>query len=176
LTRSVDKDVDDFETRKLEAMRPLMFEAGAALWDCQGFEYGLALQLYYFARLGIAGLDAAALKRILDNDDKRTAGYLVAMMKKHLLNSPIAATVAIETAIDEGLEARNLLIHRVLIDNAEMFVTPESRAALVKKIRALRRKVNAADKKLRPVIALLSGLVEGETMQEIERKVRDTFF
>ena len=77
-----DKD-DDYEARKLEAMRPLMFEAGAALWDCQGFEFGLALQLYYFSpRLGVAGLDAAALKRILDNDDKRTAGQLVDMMKE----------------------------------------------------------------------------------------------
>jgi hypothetical protein len=46
----------------------------------------------------------------------------------------------------------------------------------VEKIRAPRRKVNAADKKLRPVIALLSQLVEGENMQEIEQKVRDTFF
>jgi hypothetical protein len=170
-----DKD-DDYEARKLEAMRPLMFEAGAALWDCQGFEYGLALQLYYFARLGAAGLDAAALKRILDNDDKRTAGYLVAMMKKHLLKSPLTVIANIETALDEGLKARNLLIHRVLIDNVEMFVTPESRAALVEKIRALRRKVNAADKKLRPVNALLGELVEGENMQEIEQKVRDTFF
>jgi hypothetical protein len=170
------KDDDDYEARKLEAMRPLMFEAGAALWDCQGFEFGLALQLYYFARLGVAGLDAAALKRILDNDDKRTAGYLVDMMKKHLLKSPITVTVNIATAIDEGLKARNLLIHRVLIDNVELFVTPESRAELVKKIRALRRKVNAADKKLRPVITLLSQLVDGENMQEIEQKVRDTFF
>ena len=64
----------------------------------------------------------------------------------------------------------------MLIDNVELFVTPESRAELVKKIRALRRKVNAADKKLRPVIVLLSQLVEGENMQEIEQKVRDTFF
>jgi hypothetical protein len=172
----VDKDDEDYEARKLEAMRPLMFEAGAALWDCQGLEFGLALQLYYFARLGVAGLDAAALKRILDNDDKRTAGQLVDMMKKHLLKSPITVTVNIAAAIDEGVKARNLLIHRVLIDNVEMFVTPESRAELVKKIRALRRKVNAADKKLRPVIALLSQLVDGENRQEIEQKVRDTFF
>jgi hypothetical protein len=172
----VDKDNDDYEARKLEAIRPLMFEAGAALWDCQGFEYGLALQLYYFAQLGVAGLDAAALKRILDNDDKRTAGQLVAMMKKYLLKSPITVTVNIETAIDEGLKARNLLIHRVLIYNAELFVSPEGRAALVEKIRALRRKVNAADKKLRPVIVILSQLVDGENMQEIEQKVRDTFF
>jgi len=172
----VDKDDDDYEARKLEAMRPLMFEAGAALWDCQGFELGLALQLYYFARLGVAGLDAAALKRILDNDDKRTAGQLVDMMKKHLLKSRTTVTANIATAIDEGLKARNLLIHRVLIDNVELFVTRESRAELVKKIRALRRKVNAADKRLRPIVALLSQLVEGENMQEIEQKVRDTFF
>jgi hypothetical protein len=171
----VDKD-DDYEARKQEAMRPQMFEAGAALWDCQGFEFGLALQLYYFARLGVAGLDASALKRILDNDDKRTAGQLVDMMKKYLLKSPITATVNIATAIDEGLKARNLLIHRVPIDNVELFVTPQSRAELIKKIRALRRKVNAADKKLRPVIVSLSQLVDGENMQEIEQKVRDTFF
>jgi hypothetical protein len=108
------------------------------------------------------------------------------MMKKYLLgqqdvllvdgDTQATATVNMEKAIDEGLKARNLLIHRVLIDNVEMFVTPEGRGALVKKIRALRRQVNAADKKQRPVIALLGQLIEGENMQKIEQEVRDTFF
>ena len=55
-----DKD-DDYEARKLEAMRPLMFEAGAALWDCRLRVRAGSAALLFFRRLGAAGLDAAAL-------------------------------------------------------------------------------------------------------------------
>jgi hypothetical protein len=160
----------EFDARKLEAMRPLMFETGAALWDCQGFEFGLALLLYHLARLGVVGLDAAAMKRILDNDDKQTAGQLIGLLRKH-------TTVGdgIETALGEGLKARNLLIHRVLIDNVELFMTAESRAALVKKIRAMRRQVKKADKAVQPFIVAFSAALDDEHMQDIQQQVRDTF-
>ena len=99
-----------------------------------------------------------------------------AMMKKHLLKSPLTVIANIQTALDEGLKARNLLIHRVLIDNVEMFVTPESRAALVEKIRALRRKVNAADKKLRPVTGLLADWSKVRTCRRSSKRCGTRFF
>jgi len=63
--------MDDFEVRKKELLTPLLFEAGAGLWDCQGFEYGIALLLYHLARHGVAGLSVEQLSAVLDDDEKR---------------------------------------------------------------------------------------------------------
>jgi len=49
--------MNEFEKRKREVLQPIYFEAGAALFDCQSFEYGIAYLLYLFARFGAEGLD-----------------------------------------------------------------------------------------------------------------------
>jgi hypothetical protein len=132
--------MDEFEARKRELLRPLFFEAGAALLDCQHFEYGLALLLFHLSRFGTKNLEPTAMRRILDNQDKKTAGQLIQILKKHSTVSP-----GIETALAEGLESRNTIIHRVLADNIEMVPRAETRTVLVKQIRQLRRKVRNAD-------------------------------
>ena len=57
--------MDDFEAKKRELLQPVLFEAGAALMDCQGFEYGVALLLFHFGRLGTLGLDPDKLADVL---------------------------------------------------------------------------------------------------------------
>jgi hypothetical protein len=42
--------MDEFDKKKKELLQLLMFEAGAALLDCQHLEYGVALLLHQFAR------------------------------------------------------------------------------------------------------------------------------
>lgn len=49
--------MDQFEKRKRKVLQPIFFEAGAALFDCQSFEYGIAYLLYLLARFGAGGLD-----------------------------------------------------------------------------------------------------------------------
>ncbi|MFT4578699.1 MAG: hypothetical protein ACI9UO_001522, partial [Nitrospinales bacterium] len=44
--------MDEFEQKKREILQPIYFEAGAALFDCQAFEYGISYLLYLFARFG----------------------------------------------------------------------------------------------------------------------------
>jgi hypothetical protein len=162
--------MDEFDRKKIELLRPLMFEVGAALMDCQGMEYGIALLLFHFARMGNPGLDPAALSRVLDNQDKKTAGQLIHLLKKHMKVSP-----GIEAALAEGLDARNLIVHRVLIDNVESFPFPEKRAQLTKNIRALRRKVRHADKLLQPFIVGLSEVLDGVKQDELEKEIRELF-
>jgi hypothetical protein len=85
------------------------------------------------------------------------------MLKKHLTVSE-----GIEQSLDQGLAARNRLIHRVLIDNVAQFARAETRAALVKEIRALRRKVNKGDKLLGPFILVFNEVLDGVTTQSVE--------
>jgi hypothetical protein len=160
--------VDDFEARKKELITPLLIEAGAALCDCQQFEFGIALLLFHFSRLGSDGLDTANILLILDNKAKKTAGQLIVMFKKHLKLSP-----GIEEALEAALSARNFLIHRSLIDNAEQFAKADTRMALIKEIRRSRAKVQKADKMLQPFILGLSAALDGVEHAKIEMEVRD---
>jgi len=159
--------MDDFEARKKELFQPLLFEAGAALLDCQGFEFGIALLLFHFARLGTVGLDPKKVSLILENQDKKTAGQLIVLLEKHLTVSE-----GIETALEEALAARNTLVHRVLIDNIEQVTQAETRASLVRDIRALRTQVQKAAKLLRPFVLAFGEALDGVQQQEIEQEVR----
>jgi hypothetical protein len=161
--------MDEFEAKKKELLQPLFFEAGAALMDCQTLEYGVALLLYHFALHGISGLDLKALARVMENQDKKTLGQLVSMLKKS-----VKISSGIEDALKEGLDARNLIIHRILADNVESFPYPEKRRALIKEIRRLRRKIGAADEILRPFIMYFSSLV-GVDQDKMEKEVRAVF-
>jgi len=161
--------MDDFETKKKELLQPLMFEAGAALMDCQAFEFAIALLLFHLSRLGAISLDFQKVGQILDNTDKKTAGQLIDMFKKHFKVSDDS-----EKALESALEARNRIIHRVLIDNVEQFIQPEKRAALIKEISNLRRTVRKVDEMLRPALLSLGELV-GVDHKAMEAEVRQLF-
>ena|SRR5487761_183897 len=162
--------MDEFEKRKRELLRPLMFEAGAALLDCQHLEYGLALLLFHLGRLGAKELTPEDTFRILDNQDKRTAGQLIHMLMKHTIVSP-----GIESALKEGLNARNVIIHRVLADNVEMFPRAVTRDQLTKEVRRLRRKVRDADKTLSPFIEAFSAALDGVQKEQMEKEIKALF-
>lgn len=159
--------MSDFEARKKELLQPLLFEAGAALMDCQGFEFGIALLLFYLARLGTEGLDPTKVSLILENQDKKTAGQLIALLKRH-----ITVSEGIETALEEALAARNTLVHRVLIDNIEQLAHAEKRSSLVLEIRVLRAKVQKAKKLLHPFVTAFGEALDGVQQRKIEQEVR----
>ena len=162
--------MDEFDEKKRILLQPLYFEAGAALHDCQGFEYGIALLLFYFGRWGTNGIDPSKISLILDNKDKKTAGQLISLLKQRL-----EVSNGIEAALDKALSARNLLIHRVFIDNVERIPDAQTRAVLVKEIRALRRTVRQADAMLRPFIMGLGEVLDGVDAKVFEAEVRRLF-
>lgn len=159
--------MNKFDNQKKELLQPLLFEAGAGLLDCQGFEFGVALLFSHLARLGSIGLDPTKVLLILENQDKKTAGQLIVLLKKH-----VKVSEGVETALEEALAARNTLIHRVLIDNIEQVAQAETRTSLVLKIRALRTKVQKAKKLLHPFVVAFGEALDGVEQQKIEQEVR----
>lgn len=159
--------LDDFEARKKKLFQPVLFEAGAALLDCQTFEFSVALLLFHFARLGAIGLEPGKISQILDDKEKRTAGQLVSMLRKHIKVSP-----GLETGLEEALKARNYLIHRVFTDNVERMRRPEGRQELVREIRSRRAKVRKAHERLGKFIIAFSAALDGLDQKTIEREVR----
>ena len=69
--------MDEFEQRKRNLLQPIYFEAGAALYGCQSFEFGIAYLLYLFSRLGVTGLDTKRAESTLEDEEKKTAGQLI---------------------------------------------------------------------------------------------------
>lgn len=110
------------------------------------------------------------MSRILDNQDKKTAGQLIHMLKKH-----VRVSAGIETALAEGLGARNVIIHRVLADNIEMLIKADTRATLLKEICRLRRLVRKADAVLQPVIIGFSEALDGVEQAKVEADCRTLF-
>ncbi|QFY42995.1 hypothetical protein F6R98_10520 [Candidatus Methylospira mobilis] len=162
--------MSEFDTRKKALLEPLFIEAGNALMDCQTFEYGLTLLLFHLARLDSITLDPQKVALILENQDKKTAGQLIAMLKKKANVSD-----GIEKALEVALASRNTLIHRILIDNAEKLPQAETRASLLKEIRSLRANVQKADKKLRPFIHAFGLELDGFDNRQFEAEAKATF-
>jgi hypothetical protein len=161
--------VDEFEARKRRLLQPLFLEAGAALLDCQTFEYLVGLLLYY---LGLLHGDTGLYKKmdlILDNVDKKTAGQLIVLLKKHVIVSE-----GIENALEKALRARNQLIHRVMVDNFQKIVREEPRAALVKEVRRLRGQVKECEKTLTPFLEFFEESL-GIKYKEFEKQIRENF-
>ena len=149
-------------------LTPLFLEAGAALYDCQGFEFGIGLLLFHLARLGARGLNAYRLRAILDNDEKKTAGQLASMLKSHL-----DVSEGIREALEDALAARNRLIHRILIDNSERMLDATERQRVIAEIRDLRRRVQRADKMVRPFIEGLSAAIDGVDFEALRSEAKD---
>ena len=161
----------EFETKKKELLNPFFVEAEAALMECQGFEYGIALLLYHFSRLGVVGLDPKQTTAIMENEAKKTAGQLIGVLKNHS-----EVSEALEEKLIVALEARNKIIHRVIIDNVEKLSNPESRKELIKEINILRSSVRLADKSIRAIVNDLGKALDGFDAEEFENEIRSNFY
>jgi len=162
--------MNEFEQRKKDILQPIYFGAGAALFDCQSFEYGIAYLLHLFSRLGTKGLNIDKACAILDGEEKKTAGQLIGMLKKH-----VDLSVTIENELASALKARNNLVHHFLIDNVERMTKVKEHDSLVAEIRLLRSKVRKSHKQLEPIIASLAALTDGLNLDDFANEVKQDF-
>jgi hypothetical protein len=162
--------MNDFEQRKKEILQPIYFEAGVGLFDCQTFEYGIAYLIYLFSRLGTVGLSTDKACSILDGEEKKTAGQLIGMLKKHVELSP-----SIEGDMATALKARNKLVHHYLVDNVERMADVKEHKRLVSEIRSLRSQVRKSHKQLEPFVALLAKIVDGFDFEDFSSDAKEKF-
>jgi len=160
----------EFEIRKKELLNPFYIESGAALMDCQTFEYGISLLLYIFSRIGVMGLDLKDMTAIMENETKKTAGQLINTLKKY-----VKVSDNFEDKLNVALDARNVIIHRVIIDNIEKLQNPETRNVLIKEINTLRSKVRLADKLIRKIVNKLLKELDGFDAEEFLNEIKHNF-
>ncbi len=162
--------IDDFDKRKKEVLAPVFLEAGAALYDCQGFEYAIAYMLYLLSRVGTTGLDPSRCSAILDDEEKKTAGQLISMLGKHLELSE-----GIEDMLAKALKARNRLVHRFLVENVERLAEVKEHESLVKEIIDLRSTVRRGQMQLDPFIRVLAESLDGLSVDSFMAEVKGKF-
>jgi len=162
--------MNEFEKQKREILQPIYFEAGAALFDCQSFEYAIAYLLYLFTRFGTEGLDISNVVAILENEEKKTAGPLIKLLNKHLKVSD-----GLEETLTDSLKARNELIHRFLIENVERMAEPNEHEKIVKEMRALRARVQKAQKQLDPFVKGLAEMLDGISIDDVSNEAKAKF-
>ncbi len=160
--------MDDFERRKKELLGPIFFEAGAGLHDSQLFEYTVAYLLYLLSRLGVTELEVHQASAILDDDEKKTAGQLVSLLRKQ-----VAVGDELEQILKDALVARNHLIHRFLVENIERVLDPGGIEELRVEIAALRRRVRLVQKTLDPIIKSLALLADGLSIDDVAKQARE---
>jgi hypothetical protein len=160
--------MDEFDRTKRAKLQPIFFEAGAGLYDCQGFENSLAYMLYLLSKLGVEGLDLADTTAILDQDAKRTAGQLATVLRRH-----IELDDGMEQLLSGALEARNELIHRYFIQNLERLSDPANHSSMVKEIREIRSKVRHGMSALDPFVKRLAKATDGIDIEKLNDDLRN---
>ncbi len=162
--------MNEFEKQKKKILQAVYFEAGAALFDCQSFEYAIKYLLFLFARFGTEGLDVSNVLAILENEEKKTAGQLIKLLKMHLKVSE-----GIEETLTDSLKARNELIHHFLINNVERMAELNEHEKLVKEIRSLRSRVQKSQKQLDPFIKALAEMLDGVSIDDVSSVAKAKF-
>ena len=131
--------------------------------DCQTLEYSVTFFLFQLSRIEPKKIDTNKIILILDNKDKKTLGQLIKIVKAKL-----ELGTDFEEILNSALSARNHIIHRILIDNCELFIQKETRDNLVKKIRSLRRLVQKGISILDPYIEKWNKELDGLDFKSFE--------
>jgi hypothetical protein len=144
---------------------PLFFEAGRALYDCQGLEMGLALLLFLLNRLGVVQLTPQRQGELVSSTSKKTAGQLLNQLEGFTSLEP-----RVHGTLRAALKARNCIAHRFLVDNLERMVQPKQRAEVVSDLRHLREQLGSARVILNQLIDAANQKLGGPPLQaEFER-------
>jgi hypothetical protein len=135
-------------------LKPLMYWAGLSLHACQQLEYSVKFLLVVMAEVGFGGISMREAVAIIEDQDKKTLGQLLNLLKQR-----VTISKGWSSALQAGLEARNEVIHRFLIENVERTVDPITRPEVLAALKQLRKTVLAGDQAVREIIETLSPLL-----------------
>ena len=152
------------------ALKPLMYHAGLALHSSQLFEYGIKLLLLTRAQTGFGKMLLVDSIEIIEDRTKRTLGQLLMLLQQHIVVSDEWAF-----ALQDGLDARNEVVHRFFNDRVEQIVDPGTRHEALMAIKALRKRVltgNAAAQLMIDAMLMFRGCDPEEERNALIEEVR----
>ena len=162
--------MDEFEAAKIRILKPVLFEAGAGLQDSQALEYSIKYLLYLLSKAGVKGLDPDRAVRIIEDEERKTAGQLIGLLKEHIEFSP-----DFEGILTQALRSRNRLVHNFLSENLERIVQIDQQKALVSELRQMRKPIRHAAKILDELIVPLARVYDNLDLVAIGHEIRADF-
>jgi uncharacterized protein YutE (UPF0331/DUF86 family) len=162
--------MDDFEKKKEKLLYPIFFEAGAGLYDSQDFEYSLKYLLFLISKATNTKIPVEETVKYLDDETKKTTGQLFNLLKKNMDLHPV-----MEELILESINARNILIHHYLTDNAERMSQIQNQKTIIQEIRELRKKIIKGNECLEPIIEGLAKIFDNYDVQKGKDQMKSNF-
>ncbi len=147
-----------------EELKPIMYFAGLSLHACQQIEYSLKFLLFNMASAGIGSTTVEQAVAIIEDQDKRTLGQLLALLRQHVT---IEERVAVSLA--SALEARNEVAHRFLVSNTQRIADPAQRPVVLNELKQLRNRILAGDGSVREIVNMVLAF-RGIDIQELTKQ------
>ena len=121
------------------ALDPVMLEFGATVYICQLFENSLCLLMALVAE-HLTSSDGKAFQASWDFHAKKTLGGLVCALKDQI-NVPLD----FEALLQEGVQARNKIIHGYLPNNMKRVFDLKARKEIIEELKTLRAVIRSQD-------------------------------
>jgi len=151
-----------------QALQPVVYELGAAVYVCQQFETSLLLLLAILsAHDGVVTTES--FKDGMVTYSEKTLGQLVKSFKTKL-----QLPENYEIFIREGVDARNRVVHGFVLRNAHKFLTIQGRSELIDELRAAQHIVNERQLSVRRVLDRALS-VFGGSLEQIRKEMKCRF-
>lgn len=126
----------DSDNEQHQALGPIMYELGVAVYVCQQFENTL---LYLVATLSAkaGAINSDTFKEGLESHSESTLGRLAKRFKEQL-----QIPDDFEIFIRDGVNARNLLVHGFVMRNTDKFLKKQGRIDIINELRETQYFVN----------------------------------
>ena len=117
-------------------LQPIIYELGVAVYLCQQFETNL-LFLVSLLTSNDGTVSATSFKTSLVTYSKETLGRLVNKFKDKL-----ALPDNYSKYLQQGGDARNLVVHGFVMRNTTKFLSPDGRSAIIDELREAQHVIN----------------------------------
>ncbi len=147
-----------------QALKPIMYELGAAIYLCQLFENNLLLLISILSSNSDKIVTTESFRNGIFKYSEKTLGQIAGLFKKKL-----SLPDNFEQFIREGVNTRNKLVHGFVMKNHDKFLTVNGRANIIDELRESQHIIN---KRLKSVQLILDQALKvfGGSPEELRKK------
>ena len=147
-----------------QAIKPIMYELGAAIYLCQLFENNLLFLISILSSNSDKIVTSKSFKNGVIEYSEKTLGQIAGIFKKKL-----SLPEDFEQFIREGVDTRNKLVHGFVMKNQNKFLTINGRASIIDELRESQHILN---ERLKTVQLILDQALQvfGGSLEELREK------
>ena len=152
---------------EIEQRKEIFAWFGAAVYYVQCFEVELTILLCYCAIFKDKNLAPENMEEIDTKLSKKTLGFLIKELKKHLEIAP-----ELENLLNKYLQKRNYLIHHYFYENSMRMLSCSARGKMLNELKSLSntfKEANLIAEKMSKNLRKILGIDEGKIQTMVSR-------